>query len=231
MTNEPPALPLAALRLWDDRARAGSGAWNMAVDEALLTGMADSPVPVLRVYRWDRPTLSFGYFLPQAAALAALSPGETLIRRWTGGGLVHHAEALTWSLVVPHTEAFYRLRPGLSYAQLHQALALALRGMGLERIAVVPAEAAAPTGGLCAEAPAPGDVLWHDRKIAGAGQRRTRQGLLHQGVIFLAEQDLAADFPERLARELAGNVTRFSQALDQEVPLARYENTLWNARR
>lgn len=231
MTNETPALPLAALRLWDDRARAGSGAWNMAVDEALLAGMADSPVPVLRVYRWDRPTLSFGYFLSQTEALAALSFGETLIRRWTGGGLVHHAEALTWSLVVPQAEAFCRLRPGPSYAQLHLALAHALRGMGLGGITVVPAEAAAPTGGLCAEAPAPGDVLWHGRKIAGAGQRRTRQGLLHQGVIFLAEPELAPDFPERLARELAGTVTRFTPDLHQKVPLARYGNALWNARR
>ena len=231
MKDDTPALPLAALRLWDDRARPGSGAWNMAVDEALLTGMADSPVPVLRVYRWDRPTLSFGYFLPQAEALAALFPGETLIRRWTGGGLVHHAAAVTWSLVMPHTEAFCRLRPGPSYEQLHQALARALCGLGLQGISVVPAEAAAPTGGLCAEAPAPGDVLQNGRKLAGAGQRRTRQGLLHQGVIFLAEPDLSPDFPERLARVLAGDVTCFTPAVDQELPLARYEHALWNARR
>lgn len=231
MKDDPPALPLAALRLWDDRARAGSGAWNMAVDEALLTGMTVTPVPVLRVYRWERPTLSFGYFLPQAEAMAALSPGETLIRRWTGGGLVHHAAAVTWSLLVPHADAFCRLRPGQSYAQLHLALALALRAMGREGISVVPAEAPAPLGGLCAEAPAPGDVLWNGRKIAGAGQRRTRQGLLHQGVIFLAEQDLSPDFPERLARVLAGDATRFIPPQELEVPLARYENALWNARR
>jgi lipoate-protein ligase A len=231
MKDESPALPLAALRLWDDRARAGSGAWNMAVDEALLTGMAHSPVPVLRIYRWERPTLSFGYFLPLAEALAALSPGETLIRRWTGGGLVHHAAAVTWSLVMPHTEAFCRLRMGSSYLQLHLALAHALCGMGLQGISVVPAEAAAPTGGLCAEAPAPGDLLRYGRKLAGAGQRRTRQGLLHQGVIFLAEQDLVPDFPERLARVLAGDVTCFSPALIKEIPLTRYENEHWNARR
>ena len=231
MKDDTPALPLAALRLWDDRARLGSGAWNMAVDEALLTGMAATPVPVLRVYRWDRPTLSFGYFLPQTEALAALSHGETLIRRWTGGGRVHHAAAVTWSLVVPHAEAFCRLRPGQSYAQLHLALAHSLRGMGLEGITVVPAETPAPLGGLCAEAPAPGDLLRYGLKIAGAGQRRTRQGLLHQGVIFLAEQDLSPDFPERLARVLAGDVTCFTPALVQEVPLARYENVLWNARR
>jgi lipoate-protein ligase A len=231
MKDESPALPLAALRLWDDRARAGSGAWNMAVDEALLTGMAHSPVPVLRIYRWERPTLSFGYFLPLAEALAALSHGETLIRRWTGGGLVHHAAAVTWSLVMPHTEAFCRLRPGSSYLHLHLALAHALCGMGLQEISVVPAEAAVPTGGLCAEAPAPGDLLRYGRKLAGSGQRRTRQGLLHQGVIFLAEQDLVPDFPERLARVLAEEVTCFTPALLQEIPLARYENALWNARR
>ena len=231
MLSESPAPLLAALRLWDDRLPARDGAWNMAVDEALLTSRPGAAGPVLRVYRWDRPTLSFGYFLPEAQAQAARQPGEAMVRRWTGGGLVHHAGAFTWTLVVPQGEAFCRVRPAESYAQLHGALARALSVAGLGPVSVVPAASAAPTGGLCAEAPAPGDVLRRGRKFAGAGQRRTREGLLHQGVLFLPEAQLPADFPVQLAAALAGEVTLFRAEWAAPAPVARYSDPAWNARR
>jgi len=37
------------------------GAWNMALDEALLTA-AEGGECTLRFYRWEEPTLSLGYF-------------------------------------------------------------------------------------------------------------------------------------------------------------------------
>ncbi len=39
-----------------------SGAWNMAVDEVLLDVAANSNRPTLRLYQWQRATLSLGYF-------------------------------------------------------------------------------------------------------------------------------------------------------------------------
>ena len=39
-----------------------SGAWNMAVDEALLEAAAAEGQSDLRFYRWAEPTLSLGYF-------------------------------------------------------------------------------------------------------------------------------------------------------------------------
>src|SRR5436305_1778561 len=40
---------------------AASGAWNMAVDEAMLeAARRDEAPPTLRFYRWHRPTLSLG---------------------------------------------------------------------------------------------------------------------------------------------------------------------------
>ncbi|MFQ6112011.1 MAG: hypothetical protein ACE5LX_08290, partial [Nitrospinota bacterium] len=43
----------------------GEGAWNMAVDEAILRGCADglSP-PTCRLYCWKVPTLSVGFAQP-----------------------------------------------------------------------------------------------------------------------------------------------------------------------
>jgi lipoate-protein ligase A len=231
MPDENPPPPLAVLRLWDDRAMARSGPENMAVDEALLAEAGERGTPVLRVYQWDRTTLSFGYFLPEAEAVAAIRPGEARIRRWTGGGVVHHEGAVTWSLVVPPNQAFSQVRPVESYARLHEALARCLREAGLEGISLVPATRAAPAGGLCAEAPSPGDLLRDGRKLAGAGQRRTRLGLLHQGVVFLPETELPADFPGRLAAALAEKIEPFAPPPGWVFPTARYEDPAWNARR
>src|SRR2546425_12321855 len=42
-----------------------SGAWNMAVDEVLLDGIAAGTAPpTLRFYGWTPPCLSLGYFQP-----------------------------------------------------------------------------------------------------------------------------------------------------------------------
>lgn len=231
MNDGHPALPLTVLRLWDDREIARSGPENMAVDEALLAEACEKGTPVLRIYRWAVPTLSFGYFLTEAEATAACRPGEAMIRRWTGGGVVHHESAVTWSLAVPPNEPFSQVRPVESYARLHEALAHCLTEVGLGGICLVPPTRAAPACGLCAEAPAPGDLLRDGRKIAGAGQRRTREGLLHQGIVFMPENEIPADFPGRLAAALAGKTAPFAPPPGWVFPTARYEDPAWNARR
>ena len=41
-----------------------AGAWNMAVDEALLSSAVRLRRPTLRFYFWEEPTLSLGYAQP-----------------------------------------------------------------------------------------------------------------------------------------------------------------------
>lgn len=65
------------------------------------------------------------------------------------------------------------------------------------------------------------------RKIAGAGQRRTRSGVLHQGVIFLPETDLPSGFPSQLAQALAREVQPFLAESLGGIPLARYLDPGW----
>jgi lipoyl(octanoyl) transferase len=190
------------LRLLDQRATPGEAAWNMAIDEALLMGGAG---PILRVYRWDRPSISFGYFLPWAAA-ASVAGGNPVVRRWTGGGIAEHGSDWTWSLIVPRDSRLARLRPRESYVAIHDELGRALRLVG------VPAEhvdgaAPAPAGGICFESPAPGDLLLAGKKIAGAGQRRCRAGLLHQG--SLSGVHVPDGFAAQFAACLAGRVRAF----------------------
>jgi lipoate-protein ligase A len=191
------------LLLLDERGDPRGAAWNMAADEALLLR---EPAAVLRVYRWERPSFSFGYFLPWRAAADAAGAEQVLVRRWTGGGMVPHGGDFTWSLILPSTEPLSRLRPVETYSLLHGALARALGGAGIP-VEQVDETVPAPAAGLCFIAPAPGDLLVSGRKIAGAGQRRCRHGLLHQGSICGA--DLPDDFPERLAATLGEEVRTF----------------------
>jgi len=197
----------------------------MALDEALLM---EATFPVLRVYRWETPAISFGYFLPCRAAEAVRS-GRDIVRRWTGGGMVEHGEDFTWSLVVPSVEPFSRTRPVASYGVLHEALAEALGKTGLT-VEQVPASAPVPAGGLCFATPAPGDLLVAGRKIAGAGQRRCRYGLLHQG--SLCGVSLTEGFPLQLAAALAENVLPFPpshlpSAAAEELVNSRYGSDSW----
>lgn len=196
---------IETLQFLDERETPGGAAWNMAMDEALLAAGFGS---VLRIYRWQRPTVSFGYFLPWEAA-AAVAGGKALVRRWTGGGMVEHGLDFTWSLIVPATELLSRMRPVDSYVAIHGALGEALADVGISA-GHVDRTAPVPTGGLCFTAPAPGDLLHSGKKIAGAGQRRCRYGLLHQGSICGVL--LPNEFPGVLAARLAGRIQPVAEA-------------------
>src|SRR5688500_2618026 len=81
------------------------GAWNMAVDEALLESAAERGIATLRLYRWSEPTLSLGYF--QAAGDRIQHPaslGCPMVRRASGGGAIIHDSELTYSLAIPQPD-------------------------------------------------------------------------------------------------------------------------------
>ena len=183
------------LLVYDDRNRENA-ATNMATDEALLEWSAD---PALRFYGWERPSLSFGYF-GKFLEVSAESDDRDLVRRWTGGGSVPHGNDLTYSLITPAAEPAFAEGPDAIYAAVHAAICDALReeGRGAEL-----ASAAAPRiSDACFANPVRHDVLIEGKKIAGAAQRRTRRGFLHQGSIQVA--GLSPFFRERFSHALAG---------------------------
>jgi lipoyl(octanoyl) transferase len=153
-----------------------SAALNMAIDEALLSTATQ---PLLRIYRWRHPAVSFGYF-GTFASVAQDWPDRECVRRWTGGGVVPHGDDLTYSLVAPRDHPFASVGPLESYYAIHAAISDWLRTRGVQ---VSLAPGAPKQSDACFANPAPHDVLLGFRKIAGAAQRRTRLGLLHQGSI------------------------------------------------
>ena len=195
-------------------------ALNMAIDEALLH---TATAPTLRIYRWVRPAVSFGYFGKWTDAAQAASHRE-IVRRWTGGGIVPHGDDVTYSLIVPRAHPFFGVSPRESYCAIHERIAAALGD------AILAATVAPQTSHACFENPVLHDVLMGSRKVAGAAQRRNKCGLLHQGSIQIAGD------PDRIANAFAtrrSSVPLSADILDSALRLSRekYANETWTQRR
>lgn len=219
------------------RSGPGAGAWNMGLDEALLEAVARWGQPVLRFYGWTEPAATFGYF-QKYADVERLTPLRPLIRRPTGGGLVSHTADWTYCLAVPPGHGWYALRATESYARLHNWLRLAFAAMGAVTSLAPGPRKEAP--GQCFVGAEQSDLLWQDRKIAGAAQRRNRQGLLVQGSVQPPSGWARADWEGSLgavaAREWGVNWTPFSvnpRLGDRAAALAeeKYSELAYNQRR
>lgn len=241
LTTEPTRL-LSRVQLWIDRSPRPDGAWHMAIDEALFL---TSDEPVLRFYQWQRPEITFGFFTPLADFSDQSVP---LTRRWTGGGIVEHGADMTFSLTIPRSHLL-ALPAGESYQAIHQALATALTNSGSLPVRAAPSETVAgpePERGLgaspgaCFSKPVAWDVIDESNgsKIAGGAQRRTRQGLLHQGSVRLSAElrDFAHPWLTDFAERLSGSVSVIEEpapdvlSLAEDLRQTRYLDSSWHAR-
>ncbi len=105
------------------------GAWNMAVDDALVESAVNDGVATLRLYQW-LPTLSLGYFQKYAEREShAASAGLPCVRRSSGGGALVHDRELTYSLALPAT-ALTGVDTRSLYCHTHKAVIAAVAELG-----------------------------------------------------------------------------------------------------
>jgi len=212
----------------DDAAR--SAAMNMAIDEALLE-MASTPS--IRFYRWHSPALSFGYF-GRFADVVDYAAQRDLVRRWTGGGIVLHGDDLTYSIIVPRNDPVFAGSSMSIYENVHRALCEALSVIAKHADLLAVAAVCDRRYNDCFANPVRWDVLVDGRKVAGAAQRRTRAGLLHQGSI--QQVGLGKDFARHFAKELSANCSekRIENELSnraKEIAEKKYAAQAWLRRR
>lgn len=190
-----------------------NGAWNMALDEAVLESTsARRSLPTLRLYAWEPACLSLGQAQPLSdvdlPALAALQ--WDLVRRPTGGRAILHTDELTYSISAYQDEP--RVTGSIldSYRRLSQGLLAALASLGL------PARAdghyplptgTQPNAAVCFEVPSHYEITVHGKKLIGSAQARRHGGVLQHGSLPL-NGDLtritrALAFPDQAAREEA----------------------------
>lgn len=177
-----PGPPVRWTLLSDDP---GTGAWNMAVDMALAR-TATPECGILRIYSWDRPTISFGR--NQRARLrydpeTIRSAGLEAVRRPTGGREVIHDREVTYACVLPAKALGFRE----AYRRINAALAHALGSLGVPAATSAGSgERLSPDSGPCFGRAVAGEVEVEGRKIAGSAQARVGENILQHGSILLA---------------------------------------------
>jgi lipoyl(octanoyl) transferase len=207
------------------------GAWNMAVDDALLEGVAaDTSPPTLRLYGWDPPALSLGRFQNESKGLhlaVCRRRGWDVVRRPTGGRAVLHDEEITYSLSLRE-----ELVDGAGVLTSYELFAGALRQalVGLFPALAVGPGADSPHAGRhnpsCFATGTAADSLAAGRKLVGSAQVRRRGAILQHGSLLLridrgdfaelfddpgqpiALADLLPDLPpiDQLSRRLAAGL-------------------------
>jgi lipoate-protein ligase A len=201
-----------------------AAAMNMALDEALLRLARTA---ALRVYGWREPAVSLGYFTKYAPVAAAWA-GRAIVRRTTGGGVVPHGEDITYTLTMPISHPLARMNARESYEAVHAALARWLTRRGMASSLAGPAPGAG--NGVCFESPVEADVLGAGRKLAGAAQRRTREGLLFQGSVQGVPREWAGELAGVFGVEERRMFTEEERELAERLVREKYGAREWTER-
>lgn len=171
---------------------AADGETNMALDAQLLADLRSDGKAILHFYDWLGPTATYGHFIDPKKHIdldQARFNHLSLARRPTGGGIVFHIWDLAFSFLMPALHSACSENTLDNYKFVNGVVLEAVKEY-LELEAILIPDHAPLLGPnckhFCMARPTIYDVVYKGLKIAGAAQRRTKRGYLHQGTISLA---------------------------------------------
>ncbi len=212
-----------------------SGETNMAIDEALLRDATPESPVVLRVYSWEQPTLSLGYFQSwdDCRAVPGLSD-LPWVRRKTGGGAIVHDQEITYSILIPETRnKSTKGHSALLYRAIHGSAVENLQRLGWDAKLSETCTCSTSTNQkeepfLCFSRRSPVDLIIGSDKIMGSAQRRTSAGLLQHGSLLIRHSattpeligltELTTQFPSKLVQEgfRADSVSNYNEDMREK---------------
>jgi lipoyl(octanoyl) transferase len=190
---------------------ASTGAWNMAVDEAILEHIyRGESKPTVRLYAWTPPCLSLGHAQPfKDVDVERLKlHGWDVVRRVTGGRAILHTDELTYSVTGSEHEEILSGGVLESYNRLSKALLYAVQSLSLP-VQVQEGKntpASQNLNPVCFEVPSSYEITVDGKKLIGSAQARRKEGVLQHGSL-----------------PLTGDLTRICDALVFENESARQE--------
>ncbi|NVN90242.1 MAG: lipoate--protein ligase family protein [Desulfuromonadales bacterium] len=166
---------------------------NMAMDEALLRSFDTSTsLPILRLYGWEPAALSLGKFQRVDEVLnlqRCQDDGVQIVRRITGGGVIYHADELTYSIVCSPGQIPPASSIKDSFRILTRFLLEFYRRRGLDAqhaLDVMPSGSRlGERTDFCFAGRESYDILISGKKIGGNAQRRCREIIFQHGSIPL----------------------------------------------
>jgi lipoyl(octanoyl) transferase len=202
-----------------------TGADNMRWDETLLESFRPDDDPILRIYRWWPPAISYGYnqkeadFDPQAAE----ERGYNIVKRPTGGRAILHADEITYCVVGASPSPLFGDTLHSTYMKINEGLVQFLEDLGL---APEISGGEAPhemRGAVCFKSAGQHEIRVGGKKLIGSAQRRRAGVFLQHGSILTgpAHADLVECLiPERrsITREqLLALTTDLGQLLGKKL--------------
>lgn len=233
-----PAYPHAQWRLLvaqDPR----PGAWNMALDEAVMDAVAagESP-PTLRFYQWAPPCLSLGKRQPLDGVDLdrCRADGVDVVRRATGGWAIFHTDELTYSIAAHPDDPRAAGAVLDAYRKLSEGLVAGLRQLGVpaEMNPVVPG-GKANLSAACFEVPSAYEIVVGECKLMGSAQTRPAGRVLQHGSLPLRGDiarvvgylgNVSGRGREQLAAHLRARATTLGAVLGRPVSFAEAAEAL-----
>jgi len=171
---------------------------NMAYDAHLLDVMRPSDRPILHLYDWSVPSITYGYFTKvenQFNLEGIKESGLFIAKRPTGGGALFHTVDLAFSFLIPANHKGCHENVLDNYRYINTIVKDAVLSLIKEEGILLPDEiqdAPTETERFCMAKPTKYDVMVNGKKLIGAAQRKKKQGYLHQGsiAIMLPEDEL-----------------------------------------
>lgn len=163
---------------------------NMAIDEAIMTAHQEKLVPpTLRLYRWNPPGVSIGYFqrIDDAVNIdACKSLGVDIVRRLTGGRAVLHEHELTYSVVIAEDYPGMPQSVVESFKFICIGIMKGLKVLGVD-IDLKSGKSRAPllNSAACFDSASMYEVLWQGKKLVGSAQVRKNGVILQHGSILI----------------------------------------------
>lgn len=167
---------------------------NMSQDALLLQDLEE---PTLHLYDWKTPSLTYGHFITPEKHIhtdAASQLGISLAKRPTGGGIVFHIWDYAFSFLMPASHPSFSENPLDNYRFVNEVVLEVMDDFLSLSALIIPESfpiSAYDCENFCMARPTKYDVVYKGMKIAGAAQRKTKQGYLHQGTISLCKPDFA----------------------------------------
>ncbi len=202
-----------------------SGQRNMDLDASMLRQAVEVGAnSYVRIYQWDQPTVSLGYFQKLDEQVDARLKDCPRVRRITGGGAILHDDELTYSCAVPAIHPV-RSRPVDLYVDVHTAIIKLLKTCGVDSAMRKDTAAPAYLAGsdepfLCFLRADPRDVVYRGHKIVGSAQRRRKGAILQHGSILLRHSKLTPEVRGICDLVEDFDLPRFTEQLPRAVALA-----------
>jgi len=169
------------------------GAWNMAVDRAVLRARerGEAP-PTVRLYRWTRPTVTLGRHqsLDDVDVAECRARGFDIVRRPTGGRGVIHDDELTYSVVASVEDGIPR-GVAASYRVLCGVLVEAYRSLGVDAT-LTGRPRGEKAAGACYLHATSADLSLGVAKLSGSAQMWDHDAVLQHGS-FVRSRDAEAE--------------------------------------